>query len=115
MNLRPTNIENCDMGACAKSWFYTEWGNRCSAECGMGVQTRGVLCLTNHISTLPLEGCGNERPADSQVCNNGPCDNRIEWFTGPWSQVQRRQKALAGTFCALQNVAQAVSRGQWCA
>ncbi|XP_043952144.1 thrombospondin type-1 domain-containing protein 4 isoform X1 [Gambusia affinis] len=86
MNLRPTNVENCDMGACAKSWFYTEWGNRCSAECGMGVRTRSILCLTNHISSLPLEGCGSERPADSQVCNNGPCDNRIEWFTGPWSQ-----------------------------
>ncbi|XP_049909620.1 thrombospondin type-1 domain-containing protein 4-like isoform X2 [Epinephelus moara] len=86
MNLRPIDVENCDMGSCAKSWFYTEWGNKCSAECGMGVRTREVLCLTNHISSLPLEGCGNERPADSQVCNNGPCENRIEWFTGPWSQ-----------------------------
>ncbi|XP_030579021.1 thrombospondin type-1 domain-containing protein 4 [Archocentrus centrarchus] len=86
MNLRPNDIENCDMGACAKSWFYTEWGSRCSAECGMGVRTRGVLCLTNQISSLPLEGCGSERPTDSQVCNNGPCENRIEWFTGPWSQ-----------------------------
>lgn len=28
MNLRPVDVENCDMGACAKSWFYTEWGNR---------------------------------------------------------------------------------------
>uniref|UniRef100_A0A3B3DP07 Thrombospondin type 1 domain containing 4 n=1 Tax=Oryzias melastigma TaxID=30732 RepID=A0A3B3DP07_ORYME len=86
MNLRPIDMENCDMGACAKSWFYTEWGNKCSAECGMGVRTRGVLCLKNQISSLPLEGCGSERPADSQVCNNGPCENRIEWFTGPWSQ-----------------------------
>ncbi|XP_034535418.1 thrombospondin type-1 domain-containing protein 4-like [Notolabrus celidotus] len=86
MNLRPHDVENCDMGTCAKSWFHTEWSNRCSAECGMGVRTRGILCLTNHISSLPLEGCGNERPADSQVCNNGPCENRIEWFTGPWSQ-----------------------------
>ncbi|XP_026148771.1 thrombospondin type-1 domain-containing protein 4 [Mastacembelus armatus] len=86
MNLRPVDVENCDMGACAKSWFYTEWGSRCSAECGIGVQTRGVLCLTNYISSLPLEGCGNERPADSQACNNGPCENRFEWFTGPWSQ-----------------------------
>ena len=53
----------------------------------MGVRTRGVLCLTNHISSLPLEGCGHERPADSQVCNQGPCESRIDWFTGPWSQV----------------------------
>ena len=53
----------------------------------MGVRTRGVLCLTNQLSSLPLEGCGHERPADSQVCNNGPCESSIEWFTGPWSQV----------------------------
>ncbi|XP_062327135.1 thrombospondin type-1 domain-containing protein 4-like isoform X1 [Osmerus eperlanus] len=86
MKLRPSDAENCDMGPCAKSWFLTEWGNRCSAECGMGVRTRGVLCLTNHISSLPLEGCGHERPPDSQVCNQGPCESRIDWFTGPWSQ-----------------------------
>uniref|UniRef100_A0A8C5AW06 Thrombospondin type 1 domain containing 4 n=1 Tax=Gadus morhua TaxID=8049 RepID=A0A8C5AW06_GADMO len=86
MNLQPSAVENCDMGACAKSWFYTHWGATCSAECGMGVRTRGVLCLTNQISSLPLEGCGHERPADSQVCNNGPCESSIEWFTGPWSQ-----------------------------
>ncbi|TNM90440.1 hypothetical protein fugu_002729, partial [Takifugu bimaculatus] len=86
MNLRPVDVENCDMGACAKSWFYTQWGRRCSAECGIGVRTRGVLCLTNHISSLPLEGCGHERPADSQVCNNGPCESHTEWFSGPWSE-----------------------------
>ncbi|XP_034436976.1 thrombospondin type-1 domain-containing protein 4-like isoform X1 [Hippoglossus hippoglossus] len=86
MNLRPVDAENCDMGTCAKSWFYTDWGNKCSAECGMGVRTRGLLCLNNQVSSLPLEGCGSHRPADSQVCNNGPCENRIEWFTGPWSQ-----------------------------
>lgn len=28
MNLRPIDIENCDMGPCAKSWFYTEWGSK---------------------------------------------------------------------------------------
>lgn len=28
MNLRPSDVENCDMGPCAKSWFYTEWGSR---------------------------------------------------------------------------------------
>lgn len=66
--------------------------SQCSAECGLGVRTRGVLCLTNHISSLPLEGCGSERPTDSQACNNGPCENRIEWFTGPWSQVRPGQE-----------------------
>ncbi|XP_077446291.1 thrombospondin type-1 domain-containing protein 4 [Stigmatopora argus] len=86
VNLRPAHVENCDMGACAKSWFYTDWGTKCSAECGTGVRTRGVLCLTGHISSLPLEGCGSERPPDSQMCNHGPCDDAMEWFTGSWSQ-----------------------------
>lgn len=78
----------------------------------MGVRTRGVLCLTNHISSLPLEGCGNERPADSQVCNTGPCENRIEWFTGPWSQVWRWRKDhawLKGMLSGLANYVETYS------
>lgn len=71
---------------------------QCSAECGMGIRTRGVLCLTNHISSLPLEGCGHERPTDSQVCNHGPCESRIEWFTAPWSQV-RQDNARSNWAC----------------
>ncbi|XP_048025061.1 thrombospondin type-1 domain-containing protein 4-like isoform X1 [Megalobrama amblycephala] len=86
MKLRPSDMENCDAGPCTKSWFFSEWSAQCSADCGMGVRTRGVLCLSNHISSLPLEGCGSERPAEAQPCNNGPCESRTEWFTGPWSQ-----------------------------
>ncbi|XP_022535551.2 thrombospondin type-1 domain-containing protein 4 isoform X2 [Astyanax mexicanus] len=86
MKLRPSDAENCDMGPCAKSWFHTDWANRCSAECGMGVRSRSVVCLINHISSLPLEGCGSERPPEVQACNNRPCESRTEWFTGPWGQ-----------------------------
>ena len=32
MNLRPTDVENCDMGPCAKSWFFTEWGSRVGTD-----------------------------------------------------------------------------------
>ncbi|KAM4749448.1 thrombospondin type-1 domain-containing protein 4 [Rhinophrynus dorsalis] len=86
MKLRPDDIENCDMGPCAKSWFLTEWSDRCSAECGEGVRTRSVVCLSNHISSLPLEGCGNNRPPETTVCDNGPCEGKVEWFSGAWSQ-----------------------------
>ncbi|XP_053573518.1 thrombospondin type-1 domain-containing protein 4 isoform X2 [Bombina bombina] len=86
MKLRPDDIENCDMGPCAKSWFLTEWSDRCSAECGEGVRTRSVVCMSNHISSLPLEGCGNNRPPETIACDNGPCDGKVEWFTGSWSQ-----------------------------
>ncbi|KAI5941621.1 Thrombospondin type-1 domain-containing protein 4 [Manis javanica] len=86
MKLRPNDIENCDMGPCAKSWFLTEWSERCSAECGAGVRTRPVVCMTNHVSSLPLEGCGNNRPAEATPCDNGPCTGKVEWFAGSWSQ-----------------------------
>ncbi|XP_077119983.1 thrombospondin type-1 domain-containing protein 4 isoform X2 [Ranitomeya variabilis] len=86
MKLRPNDIENCDMGPCAKSWFLTEWSDRCSAECGEGVRTRSVVCMSNHISSLPLEGCGNNKPPESTTCDNGPCEGKVEWFTGAWSQ-----------------------------
>ncbi|XP_062902795.1 thrombospondin type-1 domain-containing protein 4 isoform X1 [Mobula hypostoma] len=86
MQLKPVDTENCDMGPCAKSWFHTDWSPRCSAECGNGIQTRSVVCLMNHISSLPLEGCGNEKPADVRPCNIGPCNENFSWFTGPWSQ-----------------------------
>ncbi|XP_069078460.1 thrombospondin type-1 domain-containing protein 4 isoform X2 [Pleurodeles waltl] len=86
MKLRPEDIENCDMGTCAKSWFLTEWSDTCSAECGEGVRTRTVVCMTNHISSLPLEGCGNNRPSGTMVCDNGPCQGKVEWFAGSWNQ-----------------------------
>uniref|UniRef100_A0A452IXB7 PLAC domain-containing protein n=1 Tax=Gopherus agassizii TaxID=38772 RepID=A0A452IXB7_9SAUR len=86
MKLRPNDIENCDMGPCAKSWFLTEWSDRCSAECGAGFRTRSVVCMTNHVSSLPLEGCGNNRPSETIPCDNGPCVGKVEWFAGSWSQ-----------------------------
>ncbi|NXD22452.1 THSD4 protein, partial [Spelaeornis formosus] len=86
MKLRPNDIENCDMGPCAKSWFLTEWSDRCSAECGDGIRTRSVLCMTNHVSSLPLDGCGSNRPPETTACNNGPCAGRLEWFAGGWTQ-----------------------------
>lgn len=61
--------------------------SQCSAECGAGVRTRSVVCMTNHVSSLPLEGCGNNRPAEATPCDNGPCTGKVEWFAGSWSQV----------------------------
>uniref|UniRef100_A0A673M4C4 Thrombospondin type-1 domain-containing protein 4-like n=1 Tax=Sinocyclocheilus rhinocerous TaxID=307959 RepID=A0A673M4C4_9TELE len=88
MKLRPSDVENCDAGVCTKSWFFSDWSAQCSADCGSGVRTRSIQCLTNHISSLPLERCGAQRPPEAQPCNNGPCESRTEWFTGPWSQVR---------------------------
>ncbi|CAM4584690.1 unnamed protein product [Leuciscus chuanchicus] len=86
MKLRPSDVENCDAGPCSKSWFFSEWSARCSADCGVGLRTRSVVCLSDHTSALPLENCGSDRPVETQSCNSGPCESHTEWVTGPWTQ-----------------------------
>uniref|UniRef100_A0A3Q1ANE5 PLAC domain-containing protein n=1 Tax=Amphiprion ocellaris TaxID=80972 RepID=A0A3Q1ANE5_AMPOC len=86
MNLKPDTLQNCDMGACARSWFTSLWSQRCSAECGKGNQTRSVVCLMDHVTDLPLDSCEGERPPEGTLCDSGPCQNRLEWYTGPWGQ-----------------------------
>ncbi|XP_018593821.1 thrombospondin type-1 domain-containing protein 4 [Scleropages formosus] len=86
MKLRPPDVENCDMGPCARSWFFSPWSERCSADCGEGRRSRSVVCLTNYISSLPLDGCGDEVPDESSLCDIGPCHHKFEWYTGQWGQ-----------------------------
>ncbi|XP_020497539.1 thrombospondin type-1 domain-containing protein 4 isoform X1 [Labrus bergylta] len=86
MNLRPDTLQNCDMGACARSWFTSLWSQRCSADCGGGNRTRATVCLTDHVTDLPLGSCEGERPPEVTSCDSGPCQNRFEWYTGPWGQ-----------------------------
>lgn len=86
MKLRPSDVENCDAGACSRSWFYSDWSAQCSSECGSGLRSRSVLCVSGQVSVLPLDSCGSDRPSDVQPCSSGPCESRTEWFTGPWSQ-----------------------------
>ncbi|XP_044045713.1 thrombospondin type-1 domain-containing protein 4 isoform X2 [Siniperca chuatsi] len=86
MNLKPDTLQNCDMGACARSWFTSLWSQRCSAECGRGNRTRMTVCLIDHVTDLPLDSCEGERPPEVTLCDSGLCQNRLEWYTGPWSQ-----------------------------
>ncbi|XP_036439643.1 thrombospondin type-1 domain-containing protein 4 isoform X1 [Colossoma macropomum] len=86
MPLRPQHLENCDMGVCAQSWFFTHWSDRCSADCGVGSRSRSVVCLMSQISSLPLDDCDDDKPVELTPCNLGPCTHRTEWYTGPWGQ-----------------------------
>ncbi|XP_068109346.1 ADAMTS-like protein 4 isoform X2 [Hyperolius riggenbachi] len=84
--LRPRTNEACDMGPCIRSWFHNEWSSTCSSECGMGIQRRSVFCLSSSTSDESLEACGGSKPSDMRVCNSGPCERTVKWYTGPWSQ-----------------------------
>lgn len=72
------------MCLCARATFDC---NQCSAECGQGNRTRVAICLTNHMTRLPLDSCEGERPPEVTLCDSGPCQNRLEWYAGPWGQV----------------------------
>ncbi|XP_054588579.1 thrombospondin type-1 domain-containing protein 4 isoform X2 [Nothobranchius furzeri] len=77
MNLRPADVENCDMGPCAKSWFYTEWANKCSKTCEGGFRVREVRCLSD--DTLSSEGCDEQlRPAAREDCSPEPCTPHVD-------------------------------------
>ncbi|KAM7158963.1 thrombospondin type-1 domain-containing protein 4 isoform 2-T2 [Molossus nigricans] len=87
MKLRPNDVENCDMGPCAKSWFLTEWSERCSMECGSGTQQREVICVRKNADTFevldPYECSFLERPPGQQSCHLKPCG--AKWFNTEWS------------------------------
>ncbi|KAJ0033072.1 hypothetical protein NQD34_000179 [Periophthalmus magnuspinnatus] len=86
MNIKPDTLQNCDMGKCARSWFTSQWSQQCTAACGRGNRTRTAVCLMDYVTDLPLGSCEGERPPEVTTCDSGPCQNRFEWYTGPWSQ-----------------------------
>ncbi|XP_066465335.1 ADAMTS-like protein 4 isoform X1 [Eleutherodactylus coqui] len=84
--LRPRTNEVCDMGPCVRSWFHNEWSSTCSSECGPGIQRRSVFCLSSSPMDESQDGCPGNKPSDMRVCNSGPCERTIKWYTGPWSE-----------------------------
>ncbi|XP_036070274.1 LOW QUALITY PROTEIN: thrombospondin type-1 domain-containing protein 4 [Oryzias melastigma] len=110
MSLKPDFLQNCDMGVCAKSWFTSLWSQRVRKLCLKKVCVDGGTtqrCL-NSLSVLqsvaeeikPDRSCVSSivgltsrwmavkgTPPDVTSCDAGPCQNQLEWYTGPWSQV----------------------------
>lgn len=67
-------------------WFVGPW-TFCSVLCGVGVQSREVLCVarTNEkFAVLPTRDCNDSRPATEQPCRASACTS--EWFTSGWSK-----------------------------
>ncbi|XP_018903358.2 thrombospondin type-1 domain-containing protein 4 [Bemisia tabaci] len=83
---RPQNQEVCDMGPCSSetpSWFIAEWSQKCSVECGVGVQTRKVLCSAGLGKDSQCDI--SSKPETSRTCSSDKsCDG--QWFAGPWSE-----------------------------
>lgn len=57
MKLRPNDIENCDVGPCAKSWFLTEWSDRVSVP---PPAPAGISCVTGTPGAAQRHAGGSE-------------------------------------------------------
>uniref|UniRef100_A0ABM5F3Z8 ADAMTS-like protein 4 isoform X2 n=1 Tax=Pogona vitticeps TaxID=103695 RepID=A0ABM5F3Z8_9SAUR len=84
-NNRPETSEACDVGPCVRTWFYSDWSNTCSAECGTGIQRRSVVCLSSDADGEAEENCAGAKPAEMRACSGGPCRRVARWYSGPWS------------------------------
>ncbi|XP_030297612.1 thrombospondin type-1 domain-containing protein 4-like [Sparus aurata] len=85
---RPQGSEECNMGPCVTNWYFTNWSNTCSAQCGPGVQKREVVCLTRGGVREGGGGgdCVGDKPAEMKACNKGPCVASTMWYSSPWTQ-----------------------------
>uniref|UniRef100_A0A673LHA2 ADAMTS-like 7 n=1 Tax=Sinocyclocheilus rhinocerous TaxID=307959 RepID=A0A673LHA2_9TELE len=91
MALRPQDLQNCDKGVCASSWFYSLWSDRCSSECGNGTQSRGVVCVVQNNGQLAVtsdDRCSHlPRPPSAQTCFLKSCG--AQWYMTEWSSCSR--------------------------
>lgn len=91
--LKPQGSEECNMGPCVTNWYFSDWAQTCSAQCGPGVQKREVVCLTRgdvKEGDGGEDSCVAERPAEMKACNGGPCAAVTMWYTSPWTQCNVR-------------------------
>lgn len=84
----PQGSEECNMGPCVTNWYFTDWSNTCSAQCGPGVQKRESVCLTRGGVREGGGGgdCVGDKPAEMKACNGGPCLAITMWYSSPWTQ-----------------------------
>lgn len=72
---------------CLCSWSRWQTGpwRRCSATCGVGIQTRDVYCQQPGGSTVAAEDCKDKKPHSLQACNQIDCPP--VWHVEEWQQV----------------------------
>ncbi|XP_033836930.1 thrombospondin type-1 domain-containing protein 4 [Periophthalmus magnuspinnatus] len=89
---KPQGSEECNMGPCVTNWYFSNWSQSCSAQCGPGVQRREVVCLTHGDVKEGggEENCVAEKPAEMKACNGGPCAAVTVWYTSPWTPCNVR-------------------------
>ena len=77
---KPESTKMCGDLPCPE-WSVGAW-SRCSKSCGIGTQTRNVLC-----ENIQIGDCNPEiKPASNASCGGVPCP---EWSVGGWSPCSK--------------------------
>ncbi|KXJ82683.1 hypothetical protein RP20_CCG012017 [Aedes albopictus] len=64
-------------------WLTADWSQRCSASCGVGLQTRSIFC--DRSSSTNSERCDLRfTPDTTRECTSNRACEYGEWFAGPW-------------------------------
>ncbi|KAM8972283.1 ADAMTS-like protein 3 [Pelodytes ibericus] len=83
----PAMTRVCNTKLCPPRWKTGSW-SRCSATCGVGIQTRDVHCSGLSESTNNSEqGCNDPKPSALQACNQVDCPPA--WHAEDWQQCSR--------------------------
>ncbi|KAK7600857.1 hypothetical protein V9T40_008298 [Parthenolecanium corni] len=84
---RPSNEMVCDMGPCTaqrtNEWLTSDWSQQCSETCGVGTQSRRVICSG---PSQQEQLCDESiKPQTLRNCSSfSECGGR--WFSSPWSR-----------------------------
>ncbi|XP_063039768.1 papilin isoform X2 [Engraulis encrasicolus] len=80
---RPISQQNCNMQQCAE-YRASAWGH-CSVTCGLGEQTREVVCVGAGSAPLGDHACrALLKPPHVQSCQMAACPRHVSWHVGDW-------------------------------
>ncbi|XP_071963975.1 papilin-like isoform X2 [Antedon mediterranea] len=85
---KPDTRKRCDLGPCdGVDWMMEEW-SRCSEDCGDGVKSRSIHCMSQTGQLYPESFCfSNRKPIITRTCSRSPCE--YKWMTTEWSKCTR--------------------------
>ncbi|KAL2099296.1 hypothetical protein ACEWY4_005776 [Coilia grayii] len=80
---RPISQQNCNTQQCAE-YRASAWG-QCSVTCGLGEQTREVVCVGTGNAPLGDHACrALLKPPTVQSCQMPACPLLVRWHVGDW-------------------------------
>ncbi|GAB1605979.1 uncharacterized protein LOC115217908 [Argonauta hians] len=83
---RPRRSELCENQNCPPKWYVSKWSGKCSSNCGEGITTRQVICVSSEGQLISSSRCDpQKKPKVQSPCSSThPCGGT--WFTGVWSE-----------------------------